>query len=63
MKKFYLIVLLFILSCQKISYDIIPDHKNKIESCDFLKGKYNAIGRMSSKDQKIAARKGVGESN
>lgn len=60
MKKIYLVLFLLIFSCNKISYELNPQDRkqNKIESCDFLKGKYNSILRMSSEKQLIASRKG-----
>lgn len=56
-------ILLFILLlsvllpfCRKQEYAVTEDRKPEI--CDFLKGKYNYVARMSPKEQEIALRRG-----
>jgi len=55
--------LLFILlfaSCIKVDAPNLTTTK-KPESCDFLNGNYNVVGRMSSQEQKIALRRSGGK--
>jgi len=56
--KYYLLLLILLVGCYKdqdVEIEIV-----KPESCDFLPGEYNITARMSSQEQKIAYRKGVG---
>jgi hypothetical protein len=55
--------LLFILlfaSCIKVDTPNLTTNK-KPESCDFLNGNYNVVGRMSPQEQLIALRRGGGK--
>lgn len=66
MKKLVLLVLsLLIVTCTK-NYEktnelevSLEKQQKKIESCDFLNGKYNIVARMSKQEREIALRKGV----
>jgi hypothetical protein len=50
-------VLLFI-TCSK--HDVTPIYKKDIQTCDFLNGNYNVIGRMSKEQQEEAFRRSGG---
>lgn len=66
MKKlnFFLFLVFLFISCNK-DFDKVEQEsiKRLPESCDFLKGRYNIVKRMSSEEKEIAFRKGPGESN
>jgi hypothetical protein len=56
--KFFTFLVLFFLSCSKsLNEKEEAILKNKPESCDFLNGNYNVIGRMSPKEQEEALRR------
>ena len=49
---------MFIVTCKKTNNVI--EEKKLPETCDFLNGKYNVVGRMSKEQQEEAFRRGVG---
>jgi hypothetical protein len=52
-------ILLF-ATCRKQN-DVLELRQEKRISCDFLKGQYNVVARMSSQEQEIALRRGGGK--
>jgi hypothetical protein len=56
---FVLLVSVLLPFCKK--YDNILIEEKKPESCDFLNGDYNVVGRMSPQEQQIALRRGGGK--
>jgi predicted Zn-dependent protease len=55
---FVLVLSVLLPFCKK--YDYVSIEEKKPEICDFLKGNYNVVARMSPRDQEIAFRKGTG---
>lgn len=69
MRRLLFLLMVFIVSCNKLGQDISnqlqnqsntqTNFKNKNQqSCDFLNGKYNTTARMSREQQQIALRRG-----
>ena len=60
LKKIFFVLLfsMFIVTCKKTN-DVLEDKKLP-ETCDFLNGKYNVVGRMSQEQQEEAFRRGGG---
>ncbi len=72
MKKLLLLLMVFIISCHKMTnnIDLISENKEKNEfllkkkspeTCDFGITQFNTVARMSPKDQQIALRRGGGK--
>jgi hypothetical protein len=57
---FVLVLSVLLPFCKK--YNNVSIEEKKPEICDFLKGNYNVVARMSPRDQEIAFRKGGGTS-
>lgn len=68
MRKLLFLLMVLILSCQKVNQDVILENnletkseidlrKKTPEVCDFENGNYNVVARMSSSDQQTALRR------